>query len=179
MIKYIYPLGRFFVQMEARVMAEKKFSIGEMIVYGSVGVVKIIDIREECITDTPREYYVLCDVCSRADSQIFVPTDNEKLVSTMRKLISREEAEALLAIPESELPKIEWKRDSRARMEYFRGIIESGDHKTMIAMINAIRRAGEARHAEGKKNFLSDENMLHKAEQLLDAEFNIVLGRTE
>ena len=160
-------------------MAEKKFSIGEMIVYGSVGVTKITDIREECIADIPREYYVLCDITARTDSHIFVPTDNEKLVSTMRRVISREEAEALLALPESELPEIEWKRDSRARLEYFRSIIEAGDHKKMLSMISAIRRAGEERHAIGKKNFLSDENILHKAEQLLKTEFDVALGRTE
>ena len=152
--------------------------IGDKVMYGAAGVMTIVDIREESIGDVSRSYYVLRPTCTNSDSFTFVPTDNERLVSAMRPLLTREEVISLLNSP-CDLPPIDWIKENRARQEYFKRIMESGDRARMIAMIRAIDESGLRREAEGKKNFLTDENARAKAERLLRSEFSIVLGIPE
>lgn len=149
--------------------------IGDRVVYGANGVMEIVDIREESVGDVSRSYYVLSSVSSRSDSLTFVPTDNEKLVASMRPMLTREAAEEMLSHL-SDLPEIEWVQSNRARVEYFKRIMESGDRLQMFAMIAAIDESGKRREAEGKKNFLTDETARQKAEKLLYSELSLVFG---
>lgn len=152
--------------------------IGDNIMYGAGGVMTIVDIREESIGDTCRSYYVLRPTLSRAESLTYVPVDNERLVSAMRPLLSREEILYLLHNAD-DLQPIDWVNESRARQEYFKKIMESGDRERMISMILAIEENGKRREAEGKKNFISDENLKAKAERLLQSEISVVFGIPE
>lgn len=152
--------------------------IGDNIMYGASGVMTIVDIREESIGDVSRSYYVLCPTLVRSDSLTFVPMDNEKLVTSMRPLIRREEIITLLR-ESKDAPALEWIKENRARQDRFKKIMESGDRAGMIAMIRAIDESAARREAEGKKNFLSDENAKQKAEKLLFSEFSLVLGIPE
>ena len=152
--------------------------IGENVVYGSNGVMTIVDIREERFGADLRSYYVLRECGSRSESLTFVPTDNEKLVSQMRPLLTKEEIVAVIRTSRTS-PDCEWAKDSRSRTECFRQIMESGDRVKIISMIRTIYNAGIRREDEGKKNFLSDENAMHKAEKLIYSEFSLVLGIPE
>ena len=152
--------------------------IGDKILYGAAGVMTILDIREESVGDISRSYYVLGSATRRSDSLTYVPADNEALVSAMRPLLT--ESEIVEAIRASLVDgSIDWIPENRARSEYFKKIMESGDRARMLAMIRAIDESGLKRIAEGKKNFLSDENAKQKAERLLFSEFSIVLGIPE
>ena len=66
--------------------------IGDKIIYGAFGVMTIVDIREESALDVSRSYYVLKPTLSSSESLTFVPTGNERLVSFMRPLMTRDEA---------------------------------------------------------------------------------------
>ena len=79
----------------------------------------------------------------------------------------------------NDLPPIDWVKENRARQEYFKKIMESGDRARIVSMIRAINESGQRREAEGKKNFLTDENIKAKAEKLLYTEFSVVLGISE
>ena len=59
--------------------------------------------------------------------------------------------------------------------ENFRSIIESGDREGIISLIKTVTENGKRRESEGKKNHLTDENFMRKAEKLLFAEFATVL----
>ena len=150
------------------------FKIGDVLMYGSTGLVKIIDKRREDAFGTERDYYILREIGSFSESQIFVPTDNEKLVSNMRSLISASEARELLS--REERTDIEWNKDNRIRSEKFRKIIDSGDREMQLSLISLINKVREARIKEGKKSFLLDENALEKAKRLITCEFSFVLG---
>ncbi len=152
--------------------------IGEKILYGAAGVMTIVDIREESIGDISRSYYVLNSAVRRSDSLTYVPTDNERLVSAMRPLLTEEEIKSLLHSVKDMEP-LEWVPENRARSEYFKRVMESGDREEMVAMIIAIDENAKRREAEGKKNFLSDENAKQKAEKLLHTEISVVLGIPE
>ena len=152
--------------------------IGEYVVYGGNGVMSVVDIREEQFSDSLRSYYVLREVGSNFESLTYVPADNEKLVSQMRPLLTKDEIfEVLRSV--NDAPDCEWAKDSRARTEIFRKIMESGDRLKIMAMIRTIHKAGLVREAEGKKNFISDENAMNKARKILFSEFSLVLGIPE
>lgn len=153
-------------------------SIGEKVVYSSMGVATIVDIRQEKIGENLREYYVLRALGAPESSLTFVPADNKKLVSEMRPLLSREEIMEILKNAEK-LPEPEWSDDNRIRNERFKSIIDSGDRAMMIAMLRAIYKRGEERLDLGKKNYLTDENAMKRAEKILYSEFSAVLGIPE
>ena len=152
--------------------------IGDMILYGASGVMTVVDIREESVGDTPRRYYVLRPSLVRSESLTFVPIDNERLISLMLPLLTKEEINALLKEAKSISP-IEWIPSNRPRADAFKKIIESGDRRQMIAMIRAIDENAKGREAEGKKNFITDENAKQKALKLLYSEISVVLGIPE
>ena len=152
--------------------------IGENVVYGGNGVMTVVDIREERFGDSLRSYYVLREVGAHSESLTFVPTDNEKLVSQMRVLLTKNEIIEVLHSAKN-TPDCEWAKDSRSRTECFKRIMESGDRAKIVSMIRTIYNAGLRREDEGKKNFISDENAMHKAEKLLYSEFSLVLGIPE
>ena len=153
-------------------------TIGEKIIYGANGVMEIVDVREETIGDVARKYYVLRDLNSVSVSQIFVPVDNDRLVSSMRPLLTKEEAMDMISRIKS-IPEAEWKKDNRVRSEKFRHVIETGDREGMISVIKAVYENGVKRHEEGKKNYLADESIMRKAEKVIYSELSIVLGIPE
>lgn len=152
--------------------------IGDNIIYGGNGVMTIVDIREESIGDISRSYYVLRPAVSRSNSLTFVPTDNERLVSSMYSLLTKDEVIELIKASR-DVPPIDWVNENRARQEHFKKIVESGDRLKMFSMIRAIDECGKRREAEGKKNFLADEGIRARAEKLLHSEFSLVLGIPE
>lgn len=154
------------------------YKIGENLVYASNGVMCVVDIRDEQIGDTSRSYYVLRSAFGKSESLVFVPTDNDRLTSLMHPLLTRDEAEKFLSLP-IDLSLIEWSENSRARTEYFKRVIESGERARILAMIRAIYESGLRREAQGKKNFLSDETVKQRAEKLLSSELSIVLSISE
>ncbi|MBO5907901.1 MAG: hypothetical protein J6Q85_07105 [Clostridia bacterium] len=154
------------------------YKIGDNVVYGSNGVMTVTDIREETIGDVPRSYYVLKSPTANKDSLTFVPIDNEKLTEAMRPLASKERIiEIIDLIPD--ISEVEWINDNRTRAERFKETVECGSHEDIIAMIKAIWSTGTRRAEEGKKNYLSDEAAMKKAEHVLYSEFSAVLGISE
>ena len=158
--------------------SESMHIIGEKIMYGASGVMEIVDIREESLADACRSYYVLRPVSARTDSLTFVPTDNPMLAEAMRRLLTPDEILSLLGRNEP-LPEIEWVKENRARQDRFKKIMESGDRPKMISMICAIDENGRRREAEGKKNFITDENMRAKAVKLLSGEIAAVMNLSD
>lgn len=152
--------------------------IGDKIIYGAVGVMTIVDIREESVGDISRSYYVLRPDLMRSESLTFVPTDNERLVSFMRPLLTKEEIMDFIHSIPSVAP-IEWIPENRARQEFFKKVMESGDRTRIVAMINAIDLSERRREAEGKKNFISDDNLRLKAKKLLYSEISTVFDIPE
>lgn len=153
------------------------FNIGDNILYGTSGIMTVVDIREERLTDEEKTYYVLSEYGGKSTSLTYVPLDNEKLVSSMHSLLTREEiAEAISAA--REMPDIQWNPDSRARAESYRVVMRSADRAAIFVMIRTVHNTGLRRAAIGKKNFLTDENVMRKAEAIIALEISIVLGIT-
>ena len=152
--------------------------VGEKVVYGSSGIMEIVDVREEVVGGSTKKYYILHELSSSTESQIYVPVDNEKLVGAMKPLLTADEAARLLTRVSS-IPLLKWNKDNRVRSEKFRKIIDSGDREDIISLMKTVYENGKRRREEGKKNYLADESFLKRAERIITSELSVVLGITE
>lgn len=154
------------------------FTVGDKVVYGSLGVMEITEITEQTVGDVTRKYYVMKEYASLSTSLTYVPLDNEMLVAQMKPLLTKDEIyETVRAAKTS--PPIEWVEDNRARAEMYKKILASSDRVRMLMMINSVYRTGIRREEEGKKNYIADENSMKRAEKIIATEFSLVLGIPE
>ena len=63
------------------------YKIGDLFIYGANGACKIADIKTENFNRNEKIYYILVPVFDIKET-IFVPADNEQLVSKMKKILS-------------------------------------------------------------------------------------------
>ena len=149
------------------------YPIGSFVMYSSSGVCSVSDIRAESFAGTKKDYYVLMPVHGNT-SHIFVPLDNEKLLSRMRPLLSREEVLELIACFQSEQPA--WIPDNRARGTYFQQCLMDADPLELVRVVKSITNHKIELADKGKKSLMADEQVLKRAERILHGEFAMVLG---
>lgn len=150
------------------------YNIGDNILYGTSGIMTVVDIRNERLTDEEKTYYVLSEYGGATSSLTYVPMDNEKLISSMHPLLTADEVYSAIA-GAGILPDVEWIPDSRARAEAYKNILRTADRKAILVLIRTVYNTGLRRAAIGKKNFLTDENIAQKAEAIIVREFSISL----
>ena len=149
------------------------FQINDTITYGTNGVCKIDDITMKEFMGAIKEYYVLKPVSDSA-STLYVPVHNEKVVSKMKKILSKQEVYQLIeTMPEQENI---WFQKDNERKEQYKKIIADGDHGKLIGMIKAIYLQKKKREEEGKRLHISDERFFKEAERILYEEFQYVLN---
>ncbi len=146
--------------------------VGDRVIYG-FQVCEIVDIKPQTIGKIKRDYYVLSPIFD-AKNTLYLPTDNEKLVAKMRKVLSEEEILGLIkSIPKSEGL---WIEDDRDRAERYKAIIEKGEREELVKVIKTLFQRRETLKMQGRKLHTVDENLLARAEKMLHEEFALVLG---
>lgn len=149
------------------------FEVGEYVVYGNKGVCRIDDITHIDISgaDKERLYYVLAPV-GDVSGKIYAPTDNLK--TTMRKVISREEADRLI----KELPDIEmlWVPDDKQREAKYKEAMQTCDYRAWVSIVKTLHLRMKERTAQGKKITALDERYMRAAENELYSELSLTLG---
>ena len=147
------------------------FCVGQTVLYGSNGVCVVDDVTEKRIGKTKMQYYVLKPLCNNT-STLFVPTANQQLVSKMRRILTEDEAEAILR----DLPPCgDWNDNKQERSEQFRAIITEGSCVELIRLIRLVRTHEQEQLAGGKRLHISDERFLKEAEKMICEEFSLVL----
>ncbi len=147
------------------------FCVGQTVLYGSNGVCMVDDVTEKRIGKTKMQYYVLKPLCNNT-STLFVPTANQQLVSKMRRILTEDEAEAILRnLP----PCGDWNDNKQERSEQFRAIITEGSCVELIRLIRLVRTHEQEQLAGGKRLHISDERFLKEAEKMICEEFSLVL----
>ncbi len=146
------------------------FKIGDSVVYRSEGVCVVSDIRSESFGGIGKseEYYILTPVNDKK-STVFVPVNNERLTSMMRRLLNADELSTVIDGLRDE--RIEWVSDSRARSNVFREMLSSGDRRQLIILLNTVSERVDALREAGKKVGSTEANAYMKAERLLYEEF--------
>ncbi len=148
------------------------FKVNDTIMYGTQGICRIVEITEKDFMGTKKEYYVLKPINDKS-ATLFVPKNNEKTVTKMRRILSEEEIYELIENMPCE--EVNWIDNENERKEKYKEIIMSGDHVELIRMIKAIYLHKEKREADGKHLYLSDERFFKEAERILYDEFQYVL----
>ena len=150
------------------------YNLGDKVIYSSLGVFEIADIRTEQVMGTSAVYFVLNAKDEPSASQIFVPVGSDIEKRAMRLLITKEEALNLIDSAK-DIEPIEWINENRARANFSKSVIDEGNHKRIISLIKAIDIVQAQRIADGKKPFLQDEHLRTRALKLLCSEIATVL----
>lgn len=147
--------------------------IGETVQYSGNGVCVVEDIRWEDFGSGKMQYYILKPVSSGYNT-FYIPADNEKMLSKIRKVLTEDEVNEIIAsMPESNTP---WIENDLERKEEYKKIIFGGDCRQIVKVIKAIHFHKEELKQQGRKLHLVDELMLKDAENLLYDEFAAVLN---
>ena len=155
-------------------MNRNGFDIGEYVSYGINGMCNIEDIRPMQLSQSVEKmmYYILRPE-SNPKSTIFVPVNNQKRVSKMRELMTKDEINAMLVRMKDRT--LEWEKDVRFRTESFHEILNNGVNQDLILMIRCLHRKRQELVQLGKKLPARDSNTLKTAERLVEEEFAHVL----
>ena len=147
--------------------------LGSYVIYGDNGVCLVADKRKEKFAGVIREYYILKPQGNEG-ATLFVPADNEELISKMRSILSKEEIMDIIhSLPQEDL---EWEENNKVRGEYYNKVFEEGDRRELLILIKALYNHKKDRKEEGKKLWTIDENAMKHAEALVDEEFGTVIG---
>ena len=147
-------------------------NVGEAVIYGAQGVCSITGTIQKMVGDQTYEYYVLRPVFND-NSTIFVPVNNKKLLSKMRRVLSSDEIYGIIkAMPDEDT---DWKEDDSVRAEKYREIISGGDRQKLVRLIKTMYTHEKELKEKGKKLRVSDGVLFRDAEKLLCEEFAYVL----
>ena len=149
------------------------FSVGDRIIYGSTGVCQIEDIVENELTGVMREYYVMRPVDTNK-STIYVPVDNDKLVSRMREVPSAEKLKAMIQNAKKE--QIEWVDNHIRRSELFHEILNEGEIPRILVLFKTLNARSVMLAQENKHLPKTDERIFKECQKLLCSEISAILN---
>lgn len=149
------------------------YKVGEKILYGRTGVCIVEDITEKRLRGErePQFFYTLKPLYQSCN--ISTPVENSKVFS--RPIISREEADALIA----KLPTLEAEpyhnRNLNQLRDHYRLCIESYDCEKLALLSVSIYRKKCDAEAQKRKLGAVDERFMKEAEDLLYGELAAAL----
>lgn len=149
------------------------FEIGEYVVCGNNGVCKVTDITTLRMNgvDKNRKYYILKPVYAES-STVYVPVDT--LQASMRKVLSKEEADTLLdAIPQIQILTI---KDERTVELQYKECLQSGSCDELVKLLKTLYNRKKTRLEKGHKETAVDSRYYKLAEDNLCGELAVVLG---
>lgn len=152
------------------------FTVNDTIVYGRTGicVIDAIEKKKYSVRDRiENNCYVLKPIYD-STSTIFVPVDNERLTSMMRRVLTKQEIDSLLeSIKDGEE---QWIDDQRERTEKFKEVLSKGIRRELLLMIKCLYERKTQLLKNGKKLCASDDGILKDAEREVSQEFAYALG---
>ena len=148
------------------------FQVGDRVIYGSHGVCRIVT-QEWRVIDRRQIAYFVLEPLSVSGSRFLVPCDNPVALSKLRKLLTREELEALLTSDQVRCDQ--WIDDENARKQRYKELINGGDRAALLGMLHTLHDHKKAQMEAGKKFHQCDSNFLNDAQKWMTGEFASVL----
>lgn len=148
------------------------YKIGNTVMYGTTGVCRIEEITECEFGGVKKSYYILKPLFQDG-AKMYIPKDNEKLVSKMRKVLSADEVKEL--IYHQAESDVQWIDKDNERKQLYSQVLDKGDRRQMIALIKTVLKHQSEQVSQGKKLHICDENFLTRAQRILYDEFSMVL----
>ena len=147
------------------------YKVGTYVSYRSEGICVVSEIRSQKfgLLNESKDFYILSPV-KDPNSKLFVPTDNEALISKMRELCSADDVNALAAELLGET--LEWDFQSRRRSNFFKEILAGGDRELLISLIHTVIAMENELSMIGKHVTQGDWTALERAQKMLVNEFS-------
>lgn len=148
------------------------YSIGDLFVYGSSGACRITDIKKETFGKNEMTYYILSPVFDQKET-IYVPVDNETLVSRMKRILTPDEIIALIkTFPQR---KSVWIENVNQRREAYKKIIRQANREELLSLIKTLHERRTALKEAGKNLSVYDERFFRHAQSIINSEISLVL----
>ena len=146
--------------------------VGDTVVYGANGVCDVTGIEERSFGGQKNDYYILRPV-SGAGSTVYVPVNNERLTSRMKRMLNEEEIRDLIS--RTDAADIGFTSSDNERRTRYKECFERGDRGEIISYVKAVLAHQDEVTSAGKKLHICDERFLSTAVKVLYEEFTIVL----
>ena len=149
------------------------FQIGDLVFYSGSGVCRIDSVTRREFGDEKKDYYLLIPVHS-PESAVYLPVDNEKLLSRMRSPLSCDEVKGLIRSIPDRCPQ--WIADEGRRKTEFTRILREGNQSEILDLIRLIHQQQQKLRAAGRKLHQCDERAFREAQRVLCDEFSLALS---
>ena len=146
------------------------YKSGDVVIYGAEGVCRVVDITEKKFGNELIQYYVL-EKIGKKESLTYVPANNERSLSKMRHVLSKEEFTDLF---KDEAQNLQWIDKDRDRQRAFKDIILFGNTKDLVCLIKTLYARQLQQQKAGKKLHISDERLFKDAEKIIKEEIAYV-----
>lgn len=147
------------------------YEVDDLIMYGSTGVCRILDITTQEFNNEDKLYYVLEPLYQ--SGVIYAPVDNEKVF--MRPVISEEEAKNLIdTIPEIHT-EIYRNSSMQQLTKYYQSIIDTHKCLDLLKLTKSIHQKKMDALAQNRHLGQIDKKFMKRAEDLLFGEFAAAL----
>lgn len=144
---------------------------GTYVVHWSGKVCRLDDISVLDFTGTKREYLILSPVRDSAE-KIYVPVEKQKEV--LRPVLSKQEAEALIAkVKDIEPLSI---KDEKQRAQEYKTAFYSQNYVNLVKIAKELYQRREERSRMGKALPSKDAQMMAMVEKTFEEEMAIALG---
>ena len=111
------------------------YNVNDTVMYGKQGVCIIKEIVNENFSGKSMDYYSLQPAYSD-NTVIYVPVENEELVRKMKKVLTSKEIDSLIKEVKGMEPV--WYDSEKERREKYNNIVEKGDRKETLRLINTL-----------------------------------------
>lgn len=146
---------------------------GDVVFYGNSGVYRVEDvgpIRHIRGYDPERAYYKLSSV--RRGETAYVPVDTDL---SIRPVLTRPEAEQLLAGAAGLPVNVCGSRDPRVLREHYQGILDQHSPRELLRLIRSVSEKSRESVRQGKRLGKTDQDYKKRAETLLCEELSAAL----
>ena len=149
------------------------YNIGDLLFYGTNGVCRVSEICASPFdSNDTRSFYKLTPIAENTTLVIYTPVDNTQIV--MRALISKEEAQALLArIGSIEQVAVAVEKH---RKDAYRETIREGNPEGYVKIIKTVRARREMFKRTRRRVPDMDNDFEHTSKTCLYGELSTVLG---
>lgn len=149
------------------------YEIGQYVVYGKIGVCRVVDCRPMNFGGAGGGSYFFLAPQSDPKSLVYVPCDNDLLLARMRPLLKKHEIDSLLEGVTDE--PVVWIEERNERSSAYRRIMSGGDLRQIVRLIRCLNQKKQERMENGKKLSNSDELLLQECIRLVNEEFSLAL----
>lgn len=150
--------------------------VGEIVLYGTEGICKMLGCEEKRFGTDALMYYVL--ESQSKGSRIFVPFANQTLVDRIRKPLSEEEMKDLLKNFTS-LCESAWIENDRERKTSHALVVSNGKAQDLLILMKTVQNRRLKMESMGKKLYAHDDRAYREARALFLSEMVLSLQVSE